>query len=147
MKKKFIFYFVFIITILISAVVFSQTRRSKEDEFTRAFLTVNENESISHTIRVCDADGDMVSITLENLPEGAVAGEVYEIFDYTPPDPNLCPDCLADSSWYALDIEWTPTYSQSGIHKIYIHAEDDQGGDDWVNYIITVNNVNRPPIL
>lgn len=129
--------------------MFSQTRRTKEDGFTRTNLTVNENELKTYTIRMCDADGDTVSVELENLPEGSIVGEVYEIFNYIPPDPNMCPDCInsEDTRWWALDVEWTPTYSQSGIYKIYIHATDENGGDDWVNYIITVNNVNRAPIL
>lgn len=149
MKKKSIFSFIFISIFLISAIVLSQTNRTKEEEFTRANLTVNENELKTYTIRVCDPDGDIISIKLEDLPEGAVAGEIYETFDYIPPDPNMCPDCIdsEDTTWWALEIEWTPTHDQIGVHKIYIHAEDDKGGDDWVHYIITVVSLNNPPVL
>jgi len=149
MRKKIILNFIFVAILSISTIVFSQIRRSKQDEFTISQLSINENELISHSIRVCDADGDIVSIKLENAPGGMTFGEVYEITEYIPPDPNICQECVDDenSSWYALDIEWTPTHDQIGSHKIYIHAEDDKGGDDWVNYIIIVNSINRPPVL
>ena len=147
MNSKFIYIFTLVIMFSISAILLSQTRRTKEDEFTKATFVAKENEQIIHTIKVCDPDGDIVDITLENVPEGMVFYNVYELIDYVPENPEGYEECDEGSSWYALDINWIPTYSQAGTYKIYIHAEDNEGGHDWVNYIITINNSNRPPML
>jgi hypothetical protein len=148
--KKTIMIFSVLVTLLGGVLVFSQTRRSKEDDFTRAVFNINETETFSHIVKACDPDGDSVEIFLENLPRGFVVSPVRELLPEEIPS-NLnetCPECItAEVKWYGVDIEWTPDNKQSGEYKIYIHAVDDKGGDDWVNYVIYVADKNRPPVL
>lgn len=145
MKKSFLIIILLFLFIVGSVVVMAQTRRTKEDDFTKSSFVISEKEDFSYTIVACDPDGDPINITLENVPNGMIIIGPYPVMN---PDPSLFPsECGPGSSQYKVDIEWTPSYTQAGVYKIYAHAEDDQGGDDWVNYVITVINQNRPPIL
>jgi len=44
-------------------------------------------------------------------------------------------------------FDWTPTYTQSGIYDVTFYATDDSSAVDSEVVIITVNNVNRSPVL
>lgn len=126
----------------------AQTRRSKEDEFTKSSFVVEENQIFSYVVKACDPDGDIVSIEFEGLPEGAITTETYPLSNVVLEDPNSCEECFTEEvSWFARNIIWTPNYSQAGEYKIYVRAIDNKEGEDWVNYIIVVVNKNRPPIL
>lgn len=149
MVKK-IYATIILIVLIISSFIIAQTRRTKEEEFIKANITIEEKQSLSKTIKVCDPDGDPVGIIVEGLPEGASLSEIYplEIIPESNNDPN-CIDCfnMTTTKWYGMDLTWTPTYEQSGEYKLYIHASDDKGGEDWVVYIINVLDKNRPPVL
>lgn len=153
MKKTFIF--IIVLTLIVAAVVIAETRREKEDEFIKQITNIEETQTLDITIRACDPDGNAIIIDIEDLPEGAVISDVYLLEIAPDPnecdnDPNNCIECFEHPdivTWYAIDLTWTPSYSQEGEYKLYVHAMDDQGGDDWVVYIINVANKNRPPIL
>ena len=135
---------------LITTVVIAETRRDRSDEFVKKIIDITETELLSNTIKACDPDGDPLILTIDDLPEGAVLFNTYVV----PPvadteDPN-CIDCYIDpnsTSWYAADLTWVPTYQQQGEYRLHVHAEDDEGGDDWVVIVINVINKNRPPFL
>ncbi len=42
---------------------------------------------------------------------------------------------------------WTPTYTQSGVYMLAIKVTDLYGGSDSQTLCVTVNRVNRPPII
>jgi Tol biopolymer transport system component len=45
------------------------------------------------------------------------------------------------------EFEWTPNYTDSGIHTATLTVTDNKGGADSQDIQITVNNINRPPVL
>jgi type II secretory pathway pseudopilin PulG len=141
---------IILLSLIITTVVIAQTRRTKEEEFVRKTINVEELQTINVVAKACDPDGDPVVIVAEDLPVGATLSDAYLLSqDHLPiNDPN-CAECFQDpnTSWYGADLTWTPTQEQQGTYKVYIHAADDAGGDDWVVYIINVANKNRPPIL
>ena len=116
----------------------------------RRTINIEETQHLSATIQVCDPDGDAIVINIDDLPPGAMLSDTYLIV--TAPednnDPN-CADCFVDAgtSWYGADIEWGPTYQQAGTYVLHVNAIDDEGGDDWVVFVINVANKNRPPVL
>ena len=130
--------------------IFAGTRRTRDEAFVRSINSIVEGQKVTVTTKVCDPDGDLVEILFEDVPEGVEFGDIYEIPVEDRPftDPN-CAECVADpnSSWYAIEWEWTPTFEQEGEYNIFIHAIDDKGGDDWIVHVINVANRNRPPIL
>jgi len=88
--------------------------------------SVNENEDLSFTVTASDPDsGDTVTLSATGLPAGA----------------SFIPATGA--------FNWTPTYEQSGTHDVTFTATDDgtPNLDDSETITITVNNVNRPPVL
>jgi len=139
-----------IVIMIATTAIVAQTRRARDDEFVKKTVTIEETQPLVTKIRVCDPDGDPLIIAVDDLPEGATLSNTYII----PPvvdtnDPN-CVDCYTDpndTSWYGANITWTPNHQQQGEYRLHIHAEDDQGGDDWVVFIINVTNKNRPPFL
>ena len=140
----------FIVISAITVLALSQTRRFKEDEFTRESFTIDESQTLSYLIKVCDPDGDVVEIKFEDLPPGASVSPIRQLLsEEIPQNPEeYYPECTSEEAiWYGINLVWTPTYEQSGEYKFYVHAIDDRGGDDWVNYTITVDNKNRPPYL
>jgi len=44
-------------------------------------------------------------------------------------------------------FDWTPTYDQSGVYSVTFYATDDSAAVDSEVVAITVNNVNRAPVL
>ncbi len=89
--------------------------------------TVNENELLTFRISGSDPDKEdsgKIVFSAENLPEGAVF--------------------LSDSQKF----RWIPTYEQAGTYSgVVFQVTDPQGLSDQKSITITVNNVNRPPVL
>ena len=89
--------------------------------------TVNENEWLRFTISGSDPDVEdsgKIVFSAENLPEGA----------------RFNPD--------SLKFSWKPTYEQAGTYSgVVFKVTDPQGLSDQKSITITVNNVNRPPVL
>lgn len=81
---------------------------------------IDENQPLSFTVRATDPDGDPIAYSVQNLPAGAIfSGGIFA---------------------------WTPGYDQAGDHVITFIATD--GVLEAVEtIIITVNNVNGPPVL
>jgi hypothetical protein len=81
---------------------------------------VDENSPLSFTVTATDADGDSISYSDQNLPSGA--------------------------TFVGQTFSWTPDYNQAGSYQVTFIASDGKAQDS--NTItITVNNVNRPPVL
>jgi hypothetical protein len=88
--------------------------------------SVDENAALSFTLSATDMDGDTLSYTASNLPTGAA-------FD-------------AGSATFS----WTPDYDQAGAHTAVVFTVTDSGLpnlSDSETITITVNNVNRAPVL
>jgi hypothetical protein len=82
--------------------------------------TVDENSPLSFTVTATDADGDTITYSDQNLPSGA--------------------------TFVGQTFSWTPDYNQAGSYQVTFIASDGKAQDS--NTItITVNNVNRPPVL
>jgi hypothetical protein len=47
----------------------------------------------------------------------------------------------------ALSFKWVPTYDQSGVYTVEFVASDGAGGKEAKQSKITVNHINRPPVL
>ena len=84
--------------------------------------SVNEGDTLTFEITASDSDTeDTISYTAQPLPDGASFG-----------NPTFT---------------WTPGYDQAGTYPVTFIATDTQGDSDSETIIITVNNVNQPPVL
>ena len=82
--------------------------------------SVSESSLLSFSLSATDADGDTVTYTASSLPAGsAFAGSTFT---------------------------WTPGYTQAGSFQVTLTASDSQATDSQA-VTITVNNVNRAPVL
>jgi hypothetical protein len=84
--------------------------------------TVSEGETLGFQVFGQDPDGDSLTFSAENLPEGASFNPTTHIFT------------------------WSPTYAQSGNYDVKFAVTDGQLSASEV-VLITVNNVNRAPTL
>ncbi|MFC1801298.1 Ig-like domain-containing protein [Nanoarchaeota archaeon] len=118
-------------TITVCALTLSLVGCSKKDEYvvvnnlptleTIADLAGDENQTItSPTLTASDPDNDPLTYSVTSGPGFINASN---------------------------EFEWTPGYSDSGLHSATITVSDNKGGADSQNIQITVNNVNRPPVL
>lgn len=85
---------------------------------------IDEGSGLTILLQADDPDSDSLSFEAKNLPFGAV----------------LEKDLFA----------WTPDYDQAGVYEnITFRVWDDgtPGMSDEEVIVITVNNVNRPPVL
>jgi len=82
--------------------------------------SVNENDTLSFTISASDPDGDAITYSVDPLPSGAAFGNGT--------------------------FTWTPGYDQAGIYTLTFTASDGQAQDSET-ISVTVNNVNRKPVL
>ncbi len=86
---------------------------------------VNENVSLGFNTSATDPDGTIPAMTAVGLPLGAV---------------------YVDSLNGRGRFTWTPDYTQSGVYNVTFIASDGTLADSEV-VAITVNNVNRAPVL
>ena len=89
--------------------------------------TANENATLEFNISVSDPDGEdqgKLTVSAANLPPGATFN--------------------ADS----LKFSWTPTYEQANQYNdISFTVTDQSGKTETKNVSVTINHVNRPPLL
>jgi len=85
--------------------------------------SVNENVLLTFTLSASDADGDTLTYAANTLPSGATLNSSTGAFS------------------------WTPSYSQAGSYSITFSVNDGHTGTDSETITITVNNVNRAPVL
>jgi hypothetical protein len=85
--------------------------------------SVAEHQQLSFTVAANDPEGDSVTLSADNLPQGATF------------DPGTG------------EFAWTPTYSQAGTYpNVRFIAWD--GTDSSSEFVtLTVTNVDRPPVL
>ena len=137
-KKMIILVWVLFMVVITQAI----PRHTREEEFVRAILEVGEGETFEAVIRICDVDNDVLGIEIDDLPDGAT----LSIACVTDPNYGLEIPCDPNySSFYAAILRWTPTYQQAGEYRLHIHGFDDDGGHDWVVYVINVGDRNQPP--
>jgi hypothetical protein len=85
--------------------------------------TVDEGEALVFTISAVDLDADALTYSAFNLPDGAVF------------DPG------------SGTFSWTPGYVQAGVYPNVRFQVSDGTFTDSEEITITVNHVNRPPVL
>ena len=138
LKKMIILVWVLFMVAIAQAI----TRYTREEEFVRAILEVDEGETVKAVIRACDVDNDVLGIEIDDLPAGAILSVACVT------DPNYGSESPCDpnySSFYAAILRWTPTYQQAGEYRLHIHGFDDDVADpghDWVVYVINVGDRN-----
>jgi hypothetical protein len=84
--------------------------------------TINEGNTLTIQATATDADGELVSYRIENAPTGATFN-VNGTF------------------------VWTPQHSQIGEHEVTFIATDTRDGIDVETITITVQSVNRLPVV
>ncbi|NOX38061.1 MAG: tandem-95 repeat protein [Calditrichaeota bacterium] len=87
---------------------------------------IDENQTLTLELNGTDPDKedqDKISFAMENLPEGATF------------DPET------------RTFRWTPTYEQSGVYENITAIMIAGAMSDTTRFTITVNHVNRPPVL
>ena len=86
--------------------------------------TVNEGELLQFSINATDPDGDALTFSATNLPDGAGFSSATRTFS------------------------WTPNYNQAGSYPgVHFEVQDSAGLKDGKDITITVTNANRAPVL
>jgi hypothetical protein len=85
--------------------------------------TIDEAAALSFSILATDPDGEEITYTAENLPQGAT-------FDAN-----------------TRTFSWTPDYTQAGEYPNITFTATANSLSDSETISISVNNVNRPPLL
>jgi hypothetical protein len=88
--------------------------------------SVDEGSNLTFRVHATDADGDSLVLTATNLPANS---------------------SFTDSGNGAGSFSFNPDYTQAGIYNVTFKAQDTLGGVDSEVVQITVNNVNRAPVL
>jgi len=82
--------------------------------------SVDENSLLTFDVNATDPDGEPITYSAQSLPSGATfSGQTFS---------------------------WTPSYSQAGSYQVRFIASDGNSQDSET-ITITVNNVNRAPVL
>jgi hypothetical protein len=85
--------------------------------------SVNEGATLTFTISATDPDNDTITYSASNVPPGANFNATTRTFS------------------------WTPDYTQANTYNVTFRATDTGSLYDEEQITITVNNVNRMPIL
>ncbi len=84
--------------------------------------SVNEGDLLSFTLTAFDPDGDSLTYSVANLPKGASLDAQTGLFT------------------------WTPAFDQAGSYSVTFTVSDGDASDSET-ITLTVNNVNRAPVL
>jgi uncharacterized protein (UPF0179 family) len=87
--------------------------------------SVNENVNLNFGVSATDADSTIPTLVAQNAPAGAT---------------------FTDNGNGSGTFNFTPTFAQSGVYNVSFIASDGSLADTEI-VVITVNNVNRPPVL
>ena len=83
--------------------------------------SVTEGSALSLTLSGSDPDGDALTFSVSSNPSGSsLSGNVFN---------------------------WTPGSDQAGSHSLTLAVSDGRGGDASETIVISVGDVNRPPVL
>jgi len=136
-----------------------QTNNFDAGNYEVAFLAVNPmdttlRDSQAVTITVLDSNLTPVLTTPPDtsINEGALLELLVTASDPDSTVPSLAADNLPDGAAFVDSgngvglFTWTPDYEQAGVHPIMFVASDATLADSAVVQI-TVNNVNRPPVM
>ena len=85
---------------------------------------INENQQLKFNITATDVDGDQIT--------------------YSANSTKLNVNKINNN---AAEVSWTPSYTESGIYYFSLTAQDEHGLTDRKNVKITVNNIDRNPVL
>jgi len=88
--------------------------------------TTDEGVDLTFVVTATDPDGPSPALTTSTLPTGAT---------------------ITDHNDGTATFDWTPTFDQAGVYPVTFYATDDSAAVDSEIVQITVNNVNRPPVL
>ena len=86
----------------------------------------DENVPLQITVSASDADGTTPALTTSALPGSAA---------------------FVDHGDGTGQFDWTPGYDDAGVYDVYFYASDTEGAADTDVVVITVNNINRAPVL
>ncbi|MFA5795511.1 MAG: putative Ig domain-containing protein [Candidatus Brocadiia bacterium] len=84
--------------------------------------SVNENQLLTFTLSATDPDGDSITYSMTPVPTGVALDEATGVF------------------------AWTPDYTQAGSYEVIFKATTNSLSDTKT-VVITVNNVDRAPVL
>ena len=84
---------------------------------------ISEAEALTFQVTATDPDGDDLTFSADNLPEGASFDAANRSFT------------------------WTPDYDQAGSYTVHLTATDTGNQSDTTDVIINVANLNRGPAL
>jgi len=87
--------------------------------------SIDENENLGFAVSAADAES-IPTLSVTGLPEGA---------------------SFTNNGDGTGSFEWTPTYLQSGTYDVTFVATDDSSATASELITITVNNVNRAPVM
>ncbi len=85
--------------------------------------SVNENQTLTFTVSATDPENDPLTYGVQNLPAGANFNSTTRTFT------------------------WTPNYNQGGRNYVVTFTVSDGINTSILNVTISVENVNRPPVL
>ncbi|WP_412471820.1 BspA family leucine-rich repeat surface protein [Halobacteriovorax sp. RT-1-4] len=103
--------------------------------------SVNENSALT-TINAADGADDLdidldtitYSCTFDTTVDGSVAGA------------NCSTLTGVTFNTSTGELDWTPNYSQAGSYEFQVNGSDGSLSDNEI-FVVTVNNVNQPPVL
>jgi hypothetical protein len=87
--------------------------------------SVDENQPLNFNVSATDPEAEIPTLTASPLPSGAT---------------------FVDNGNGTGSFSFTPTYAQAGVYQVTFTASDGTNTDDEI-VTITVNNVNRDPII
>ncbi len=106
--------------------------------------SVNENSAITQ-INAADG-GDDQDIDLDNLTYSCVfETTINGTFDGPGTACSSLPGTVSFNSSTGV-LDWTPSYVAAGVYEVWINGSDGSLSDDEL-IVLTINNVNRAPVL
>ncbi len=98
-------------------------------------------------------DAPEINLTLPiNATEDSLFSMVLSATDIDPTEDNLSWTLESGPEWLELNtttntLDGTPINSDVGTHEVNVSVDDGNGGSDWQNFTITVENTNDDPII
>lgn len=88
--------------------------------------TINPEESLNLVLSAVDSESDAITLTATTLPAGAI---------------------FFDNQNGTANFHWIPTFNDVGTHTVTVTVTDSHGQADTKSFAITVNSMNRAPVI
>ena len=108
--------------------------------------------SYSYSLNILNTNREPTVNSIELMSGAENTAYVYDVNATDPDDDSLTYILTTSADGMTIDaqsglINWLPGFDAAGSHTVSVTVSDGQGADTVHSYVLTILNINRPPVI